>query len=586
MSDQAELPRYTPDQFAADGMSECDMIMKGGITSGVVYPYAVLEIATRHRLRSLGGTSAGAIAAAFAAAAEYARRGGDPAGYVRLQERCDALPELLPSLFQPAPALAPAVDAAREVAALRRGAGAAAAYAWRHAGLAALACGAGAALLAWWLGGEVASVVLAGLLALLVALVGLVVRQVLTRLVRPLRRAVQDAETHGFGFCPGPTQPGRDGPGLTDWLHASLQYIAFGDEAHGPPLTFGDLAGQGGQVPIELRMVTTNLSMRRPHTLPRLGFTAGFEPERWARLFPAAVMDHLTATCAPWTAQPGTLKFPAESALPVIVAVRMSLSFPLLFTTVEMHVDDHELPKVLQSLGAAPSRQVRKAHFSDGGLSSNFPVHLFDAPLPSRPTFAFSLDALDWDPAGVRRRVALPDSAAQGTGGRIKKIEDLAAFGWQVLDSAKDWQDQLTSQLAGQRERVVHIYLDTDEGGLNLAMPPERSRRLMRYGLEAGQAFNASFDFDEHRWRRLVVFYKAMGQKLDALASGWPEFAQWYAGYRQQVRSFKAIPADDRRDMAVNLDALLAAWTAGPRVRTEARSFPRTPVRERINPDY
>ncbi len=51
--------------------------MKGGITSGVVYPRALTELAGRYRFRSVGGSSAGAIAAAMAAAAEYGRdRGG------------------------------------------------------------------------------------------------------------------------------------------------------------------------------------------------------------------------------------------------------------------------------------------------------------------------------------------------------------------------------------------------------------------------------------------------------------------------------------------------------------------------------
>ncbi len=55
-------------------MEECDLVMKGGITSGVVYPYAVAKVAKRYRLRDIGGTSAGAIAAVMAAAAEYRRQ--------------------------------------------------------------------------------------------------------------------------------------------------------------------------------------------------------------------------------------------------------------------------------------------------------------------------------------------------------------------------------------------------------------------------------------------------------------------------------------------------------------------------------
>ena len=48
--------------------NECDLVMKGGITSGVIYPRAVCQLAATRRLRNVGGTSAGAIAAAGAAA--------------------------------------------------------------------------------------------------------------------------------------------------------------------------------------------------------------------------------------------------------------------------------------------------------------------------------------------------------------------------------------------------------------------------------------------------------------------------------------------------------------------------------------
>ena len=47
--------------------------MKGGITSGVVYPGALFELAKEYTFRNIGGTSAGAIAAAATAAAELGR---------------------------------------------------------------------------------------------------------------------------------------------------------------------------------------------------------------------------------------------------------------------------------------------------------------------------------------------------------------------------------------------------------------------------------------------------------------------------------------------------------------------------------
>lgn len=97
------LPRYTAEMFGNPD-KECDIVMKGGITSGVVYPYAILELARCYRFRSIGGTSAGAIAAALAAAAEYARTvRNDPSGFVRLQARCDTILVILGDLFQPDP---------------------------------------------------------------------------------------------------------------------------------------------------------------------------------------------------------------------------------------------------------------------------------------------------------------------------------------------------------------------------------------------------------------------------------------------------------------------------------------------------
>src|SRR5262245_29815275 len=70
---------------------DCDIVMKGGITSGVVYPLAITELANEFRFRNVGGTSAGAIAAAVTAAAESARLNGSNAGFQRLRD----LPQFL-----------------------------------------------------------------------------------------------------------------------------------------------------------------------------------------------------------------------------------------------------------------------------------------------------------------------------------------------------------------------------------------------------------------------------------------------------------------------------------------------------------
>src|SRR4051812_23577715 len=52
--------------------------MRGGTTSGVVYPLAVCELAKQYVFRSVGGASAGAIAASATAAAELGRTATPP----------------------------------------------------------------------------------------------------------------------------------------------------------------------------------------------------------------------------------------------------------------------------------------------------------------------------------------------------------------------------------------------------------------------------------------------------------------------------------------------------------------------------
>lgn len=85
-------------------LPECDLVMKGGITSGIVYPPAIQEVARKYRFRQIGGTSAGAIAAACAAAAEFGSESGKPdAGFDGLGKVSDWLgagTNLL-DLFQP-----------------------------------------------------------------------------------------------------------------------------------------------------------------------------------------------------------------------------------------------------------------------------------------------------------------------------------------------------------------------------------------------------------------------------------------------------------------------------------------------------
>jgi hypothetical protein len=78
------------------------------------------------------------------------------------------------------------------------------------------------------------------------------------------------------------------------------------------------------------------------------------------------------------------IPLPAAADLPVIVAARMSLSFPILFSAIPLYAVDRQQ-------ATRPGAAVAKHWFSDGGLSSNLPLHFFDRPLTRWPTLALNL---------------------------------------------------------------------------------------------------------------------------------------------------------------------------------------------------
>jgi predicted acylesterase/phospholipase RssA len=577
-------PRYRAEHFATP-TRECDLIMKGGVTSGLVYPYAILELAQDYRFRSIGGASAGAIAAAFAAAAEYAREGGDKDAFVRLEARCLQIPAILEGLFQPSAPLKPLMDSVKGLSSKgwMRWPRTAAPF-WLPI---LIGAGLGAAAMAGvgWIvtggirpaGAAIPGLVLAALLGGVIA-VGL---RITALVLRTLPK-------HGFGLCSG-MAPGVSAPVLTDWIHRSLQFIAFGREDAEQPLTFGHLRARE----IELKMVTTNLSMRRPHTLPGIGGNFLFDPDKWTRLFPDDVCaylrgpsPHAMREVAPFDkANPKYRKAPRDEDWPVTVAVRMSLSFPVLIETVPMAAQDLALVADRQQLsdGPAVGAPLKQVLFSDGGLSSNFPIHFFDALLPTRPTFALSLDQLA-DDENPPSRVSMPQTAKEGSLNVVLPIDGLAGFAGAILGAAKDWQDQMLSVMPGQRERIAHVRLKSSEGGLNLAMSEDVSKDLMRYGREAGVLIKTTFNFDEHRWRRTLVAYEQLQKTMDPLGRIWPAYAAWFKTYAPTASSYgrarKYAPEFEKRIGEV----AAAAPAFSPPIVGE-QIYPKPAGRLRIVPD-
>ena len=571
------------DQPPGSGIPDlsCDIVMKGGITSGVVYPLALVALAKKYRFANIGGTSAGAIAAAAAAAGEFGRQ-APGAGFERLAKvPAEVGPNLL-SMFQPTPALKPLFDIF--LAALKgKGAvvsivGAAIAGYWPSA-LLGLLPGAAVVVLAVLFGGGFGFIAF----GLLLALVGLAVMLIL----RLLKAAKVELVANDFGLCPGIRQSPSAPEGFTDWL-ARLIDEAAGRPKGSPPLTFGDLdTPPNGAPPISLKMITTSLMEERPYTLPlENDHRFVFRKDEWAKIFPASIMDYLVGVCDrfdPPAKEPGEyFEFPDPARLPLIVGARMSLSFPGLIAGVPLWRRDFTL------LEETERNKLGRCLFSDGGLSSNFPIHFFDHLLPNSPTFAISLD--DFDRKRNKDSVWLPKDARSGIPMPLLPFSGLGGFLARLLFSAKDWQDNLQSTLPGYRERIVHVVLKPDEGGLNLTMSAATVQKLVSYGEQAGIKLRDEFDLEGHRWRRFLVAMARVEQMLDEVALAYEqvpgEFGKFLAAYSPDPSSYKqdAARAAEMLKRGAELAEMGKRWRSPPTVRDG--KIPRPPTNLRITPKY
>lgn len=501
---------------------ECDLILKGGITSGVVYPLAICELAKAFRLRSIGGTSAGAIAAAAAAAAECGRQRrvfeNDPLPHCRdgfgllaklpkyLGERTRDSATRLIGFFQPSARLKPLFDCF--LIALGKGP-----KWWRAVriifrlafalGVWPLTVGLLAmtpAYVIWrsgapWFTYTPFAVVAA--IATLATLTWCVYRRVVTALPE-----------NDFGFCTGKggSTPEGGPQALTDWLADYLEVLS-GQKHIDPdrPLTFGDLRQHG----VDLQMMTTCLTLGRPFRLPFRDDELVKENKSfwWRRtdfegLFPERIVkwmeDHQRPpgqfrSIAKDSHDSSFLRLPVPDDMPVVVAVRMSLSFPVLLSAVRLYAFDDLMP--------AAGRTREPVWFTDGGVASNFPVHFFDAPLPSRPTFGIDLGHSKDD---SDHGVYMPRTNNDARYSDWRRLADgidrqLMSFLSMIFGVAKEWNHESLSHLPGFRDRIALVRLKDEEGGLNLNMSDDLISRLSYFGEQAGRRFVRRFG-NPDRW--------------------------------------------------------------------------------------
>jgi predicted acylesterase/phospholipase RssA len=599
---------------------ECDLVMKGGVASGIVYPQAILTLAEKYRFRSIGGTSAGAIAAALAAAAEYGRETGGFDELERVRSDLVTRPDAIYELFQPTLSTRPLWDTIwgmddlplpprypedqpkpnamvrvlRMTWWLLRVLGKAlrvlsrtvmrpfftgAAIGLVLGVLGGIATGLVIALVVAVIRGSVAAhfLALAQPLGITCTIPGLIVGICAGGLIgagyKLVRIIWRDMPANGFGICAGNTVEEKT-PGLTDWLSEKINRCA-GKDAHGAPLTFGDLKAkqhEGRSVAIDLRAVTTNLSQGRPWIFPlteerfvcRRDVMRGLFPENVCRY-----MERLPMSERDLTLPEGYYYLPAGNDLPVIVAARLSLSLPLVLTAVPLFTireDAYARARAGGEASALTSNDLQENWFTDGGISSNFPIHLFDSWFPTRPTFGIRLTALTEDMAdpasnGIRRshliaklgnentaspqpreqnppcydpdpatqvylppaRAVVPEEWAEVTG--------IPAFLTAIFNTARNYHDNTQSTLASYRERIAQVRLSPRQGGINLRLPRDILNEMNALGHETAKAFIAFYGdpdnpqqypdtrFQEHRWVRMRVLAAQLEQQFNRVGT-------------------------------------------------------------------
>ncbi|MBK6870990.1 MAG: patatin-like phospholipase family protein [Kineosporiaceae bacterium] len=388
-----------------------------------------------------------------------------------------------------------------------------------------------------------------------------------------------------------------DVPAVVDWLTDRIDDLAgipLGDNGSSdsrPALTFGELwlgrlgapsaaethqlrrAADDAQVRcIDLAVVTTNLAQSRPYTLPFLtaeraeregasrflfcrSCLAGVLPVRVvAQMILASPAQARESTCP---RHDGEIlhEVPDPWDMPVAAAVRMSMAMPGLVRAVPLYTLDVESPGPLQDpygrvvAPTPPPPAVfvpRVQWFSDGGVTSNFPIHSFDALLPRWPTFGFNLAHLPTTPQGEEQLaewVSVPAQDAAPRARTWRRVATPSAFVGALTGTALTWRDAMQADLPGVRGRIAVVRHGTGETDSALFLPQQTILALALRGFHAGQALRQRFtgpdgeltdqtQTDRHRWIRLRMALRAYRELSLDISARLPLYSDLAASYR------------------------------------------------------
>ena len=349
---------------------------------------------------------------------------------------------------------------------------------------------------------------------------------------------------------------------LTDWLTEAMADLA----GLGPDevLRFGHLWSGGDYVPgdpdgtgraaadnarlrsINLELMSTELIRRAPYRFPlppaeSVDDQPWFDPDDLTGLLPERVIAAMTAGAAPRAVRSlatgseiALYPFPQPWDLPVVFATRASLALPALFQAVRLYeLREGSAPvrtefgarlgrggEELRWPGAAGAAEVaQELWLTDGGVTSNFPIHMFDSPLPLWPTVGIDLGS---HPAGAGHQ----DVYLLGDAGAAKELgtplgRAMSSFIGAVLGTGLQWRDTAQLWMPAFQARIAVVRQRSYEGGNNLFMTTDDIASLALRGVVAGMRLRRRFASDpqwqRQQWLRLRVAAESLAGFSDRL---------------------------------------------------------------------
>ena len=156
--------------------------------------------------------------------------------------------------------------------------------------------------------------------------------------------------------------------------------------------------------------------------------------------------------------------------------------------------------------------------FTDGGVTSNFPIHFFDQPLPEWPTFGINLAP---HPKGFENQdVWLPSDWQSRTSPASPLAASMVSFAGAIVNTARGWRDTTQTFMPAFRGRVAWVRQRKDEGGANLFMTPDQIASLALRGALAGARLRRRFGTDEQWRRHQWIRFRVALDNLDRLQRG------------------------------------------------------------------